>query len=71
MIFAASLTDARAPCRQDLVCVEAGDTVDTKRPDHTLVDLRYELHHRNDLVGQRCRSWLKLGGVDYGGFGLM
>jgi hypothetical protein len=59
------------PCRQALVCVEADDTVDTKRPDHTLVDLRYELHHRSDLVGQRCRAWLKLGGVDYGGFGLM
>ncbi len=40
--------------------------VDTQRPERIPVDLRYELHHRIDLIGQKNRSWLKKMGVSYG-----
>jgi phenylpropionate dioxygenase-like ring-hydroxylating dioxygenase large terminal subunit len=52
--------------RQDLVYAQDSAIVDTQRPERIPVDLRYELHHRSDLIGQKYRSWLKTRGVSYG-----
>jgi phenylpropionate dioxygenase-like ring-hydroxylating dioxygenase large terminal subunit len=52
--------------RQDLVYAQDSAIVDTQRPERIPVDLRYELHHRSDLIGQKYRNWLKSRGVSYG-----
>ncbi len=52
--------------RQDLVYAQDSAIVDTQRPERIPVDLRYELHHRSDLIGQKYRGWLKKLGVSYG-----
>ncbi|MEJ1976461.1 MAG: hypothetical protein WDN49_10495 [Acetobacteraceae bacterium] len=45
--------------RQDLVYAQDSAIVDSQRPERIPIDLRYELHHRSDLIGQKYRSWLK------------
>lgn len=52
--------------RQDLVYAQDSAIVDTQRPERIPVDLRMELHHRTDLLGQKYRSWLRKMGVEYG-----
>jgi phenylpropionate dioxygenase-like ring-hydroxylating dioxygenase large terminal subunit len=69
MNFAKQPTDEAVRQRQALVYSQDGAIVDTQRPERIPVDLRYELHHRSDLMGQRYRSWLKRQGVTYGTFG--
>ncbi len=69
MNFVPAPTDEEIRRRQDLVYQQDGDIVDTQRPERIPVDLRYELHHRSDLMGQKYRSWLKNMGVTYGTFG--
>ncbi len=55
--------------RQALVYAQDAAIVDTQRPERIPVDLRYELHHRSDLIGQKYRSWMKKMGVSYGTLG--
>ncbi|WP_024804634.1 aromatic ring-hydroxylating dioxygenase subunit alpha [Nocardia sp. BMG51109] len=62
-------TDDEVRKRQDLVYAQDSAIVDTQRPERIPVELRYELHHRSDLLGQKYRSWLRAKGVTYGAFG--
>jgi phenylpropionate dioxygenase-like ring-hydroxylating dioxygenase large terminal subunit len=66
MNFSPNPTDDEVRRRQDLVYAQDSAIVDTQRPERIPVDLRYELHHRTDLLGQKYRSWLKGMGVTYG-----
>jgi phenylpropionate dioxygenase-like ring-hydroxylating dioxygenase large terminal subunit len=59
-------TPAEVRKRQDLVYAQDAEIVDTQRPERIPVDLRYELHHRSDLMGQKYRTWLRNMGVTYG-----
>ncbi|WP_454915606.1 aromatic ring-hydroxylating dioxygenase subunit alpha [Xanthobacter sediminis] len=68
MNFSPQPSDADVRRRQDIVYAQDSAIVDTQRPECIPVDLRYELHHRSDLVGQKYRSWLKAMGVTYGVF---
>ena len=52
--------------RADIVFNQDRDIVETQRPERIPVELRYELHHRTDLMGQKYRSWLRDLGVTYG-----
>jgi phenylpropionate dioxygenase-like ring-hydroxylating dioxygenase large terminal subunit len=66
MNFSPQPSDADVRKRQDLVYAQDSAIVDTQRPERIPVDLRFELHHRSDLLGQRYRSWLHRMGVTYG-----
>lgn len=66
MNFSPLPSDADVRRRQDLVYAQDSAIVDTQRPERIPVDLRQELHHRSDLMGQKYRSWLKTQGVTYG-----
>jgi phenylpropionate dioxygenase-like ring-hydroxylating dioxygenase large terminal subunit len=68
MNFSPEPTDAQVRKRQDLVYEQDSAIVDTQRPERIPVDLRYELHHRTDLLGQKYRSWMRKMGVTYGTF---
>lgn len=57
--------------RQDIVYAQDSGIVDTQRPERIPADLRYELHHRSDLIGQKYRLWLKKLGVTYGVYGAL
>lgn len=69
MNFSPAPSDEDVRKRQDLVYAQDAAIVDTQRPERIPVDLRYELHHRSDLIGQKYRSWLKNMGVTYGTYG--
>ncbi|MEU4316062.1 aromatic ring-hydroxylating dioxygenase subunit alpha [Nocardia sp. NPDC024068] len=69
MNFDPAPSDEDVRRRQDLVYAQDSAIVDTQRPERIPVELRYELHHRSDLMGQKYRSWLKSAGVTYGAFG--
>jgi phenylpropionate dioxygenase-like ring-hydroxylating dioxygenase large terminal subunit len=66
MNFSPNPSDDDVRRRQDLVYAQDSAIVDTQRPERIPVDLRYELHHRTDLLGQKYRGWLKGMGVTYG-----
>ncbi len=66
MNFSPQPSDADVRKRQDLVYEQDSAIVDTQRPERIPVDLRYELHHRTDLLGQKYRTWLREMGVTYG-----
>jgi len=66
MNFSPQPSDADVRRRQDLVYAQDSAIVDTQRPERIPVDLRFELHHRTDLLGQKYRSWLRNMGVRYG-----
>jgi len=66
MNFSPQPSDADVRKRQDLVYAQDSAIVDTQRPERIPVDLRYELHHRTDLLGQKYRTWLRKMGVTYG-----
>jgi phenylpropionate dioxygenase-like ring-hydroxylating dioxygenase large terminal subunit len=66
MNFSPNPSDEDVRRRQDLVYAQDSAIVDTQRPERIPVDLRYELHHRTDLLGQKYRSWLREMGVTYG-----
>ncbi len=66
MNFSPNPSDEEVRRRQDLVYAQDSAIVDTQRPERIPLDLRYELHHRTDLLGQKYRSWLKGMGVTYG-----
>jgi phenylpropionate dioxygenase-like ring-hydroxylating dioxygenase large terminal subunit len=67
--FTPAPADAEFRRRQDLVYAQDSSIVDTQRPERIPVDLRYELHHRSDLLGQKYRAWLKKMGITYGTYG--
>jgi phenylpropionate dioxygenase-like ring-hydroxylating dioxygenase large terminal subunit len=52
--------------RADVIFNQDRDIVETQRPERIPTELRYELHHRTDLMGQRYRSWLRGKGITYG-----
>ncbi|MBD1552689.1 aromatic ring-hydroxylating oxygenase subunit alpha [Pseudomonas typographi] len=52
--------------RADVVFAQDRDIVESQRPERIPVELRYELHHRTDLMGQRYRTWLRNKGITYG-----
>ncbi len=52
--------------RADVIYLQDKDIVETQRPQKIPTDLRYELHHRTDLLGQRYRTWLRDLGITYG-----
>ncbi|HEY0294715.1 MAG TPA: hypothetical protein VGC69_05185, partial [Bordetella sp.] len=52
--------------RADVVFNQDREIVETQRPERIPTDLRLELHHRTDLMGQRYRSWLRGKGITYG-----
>ena len=68
MNFSPAPTTEEVRKRQDLVYAQDSAIVDTQRPERIPVDLRYELHHRSDLLGQKYRTWLRNQGVTYGTF---
>lgn len=52
--------------RADIIFNQDREIVETQRPERIPTELRYELHHRTDLMGQRYRSWLRGMGITYG-----
>lgn len=52
--------------RYNLIFSQDRDIVETQRPERIPADLRYELHHRTDLMGQRYRAWLRSKNISYG-----
>lgn len=52
--------------RADVVYNQDRAIVETQRPERLPLELRYELHHRTDLMGQKYRTWLRDLGVTYG-----
>jgi phenylpropionate dioxygenase-like ring-hydroxylating dioxygenase large terminal subunit len=64
--FAPYLTADDVHRRQDLVYSQDRDIVETQRPERIPVDLREELHHRTDRLGQQYRRWLGALGITYG-----
>jgi phenylpropionate dioxygenase-like ring-hydroxylating dioxygenase large terminal subunit len=68
MNFVPSPSDEEVRLRQDLVYAQDSAIVDTQRPERIPLELRYELHHRTDLLSQKYRSWLRQMGITYGTF---
>jgi len=66
MNFEQMPSDEQVRDRQALVIGQDSDIVDIQRPEKMPLDLRYELHHRTDLMGQKYRSWMRDMGVTYG-----
>ena len=64
--FGPELTAADVLRRQDLVYTQDRDIVETQRPERIPLDLREELHHRTDRLGQQYRRWLGALGIAYG-----
>lgn len=64
--FAPDLTEADILRRQDLVFEQDRLIVETQRPERIPLDLRMELHHRTDRLGQAYRRWLGALGIQYG-----
>jgi phenylpropionate dioxygenase-like ring-hydroxylating dioxygenase large terminal subunit len=66
MNFAEMPSDAQVRDRQALVLGQDAAIVAMQRPARMPLDLRMELHHRTDLMGQKYRSWMRNMGVTYG-----
>jgi phenylpropionate dioxygenase-like ring-hydroxylating dioxygenase large terminal subunit len=66
MNFEPTPTDDQVRRRQDVIFAQDSAIVDTQRPERMPLDLRQELHHRTDLLGQKYRSWMRNMGVTYG-----
>lgn len=64
--FGPELTVADVHRRQDLVYEQDREIVETQRPERIPIDLRHELHHRTDRLGQEYRRWLAELGITYG-----
>ena len=52
--------------RADIIFTQDREIVETQRPERIPTELRYELHHRSDLLGQRYRKWLRALDITYG-----
>lgn len=57
---------AAVRARADVIFNQDKEIVETQRPERIPTELRYELHHRTDLMGQRYRTWLRNKGITYG-----
>ena len=57
---------AAVRARGDIIFNQDKDIVESQRPERIPTQLRYELHHRTDLMGQRYRMWLRSKGITYG-----
>jgi len=66
MNFEPMPTDDQVRRRQDAIFAQDAEIVDMQRPERMPLDLRDELHHRTDLMGQKYRSWMRNMGVTYG-----
>ena len=66
MNFEPTPTDDQVRRRQDVIFAQDSAIVDTQRPERMPLDLRQELHHRTDLLGQKYRSWMRNMGITYG-----
>jgi phenylpropionate dioxygenase-like ring-hydroxylating dioxygenase large terminal subunit len=66
MNFAPMPTDQQVRDRQTLVLGQDAAIVAMQRPKKMPLDLRHELHHRTDLMGQKYRGWMRKMGVTYG-----
>jgi len=64
--FAPELTEEDILRRQNLVFEQDRAIVETQRPERIPLDLRMELHHRTDRLGQSYRRWLGSLGIQYG-----
>ncbi|BEU27524.1 aromatic ring-hydroxylating dioxygenase subunit alpha [Paraburkholderia sp. 22B1P] len=52
--------------RADIIFNQDKEIVETQRPERIPSELRYELHHRSDLMGQKYRAWLRSMDITYG-----
>jgi phenylpropionate dioxygenase-like ring-hydroxylating dioxygenase large terminal subunit len=52
--------------RYDVIFEQDRQIVETQKPERIPADLRYELHHWTDLMGQRYRRWLREMEISYG-----
>lgn len=66
MNFKTQPSDQEIHDRQNLVIGQDRAIVESQRPERIPVELRYELHHRTDLLGQRYRKMLRGMGIRYG-----
>jgi phenylpropionate dioxygenase-like ring-hydroxylating dioxygenase large terminal subunit len=66
MNFEPMPSDEQVRRRQDTIFAQDAEIVDMQRPEPMPLDLRDELHHRTDLMGQRYRTWMRKMGVTYG-----
>ncbi|MCX7308922.1 MAG: aromatic ring-hydroxylating dioxygenase subunit alpha [Afipia sp.] len=64
--FSPELTEQDILRRQDMVFEQDRLIVETQRPERIPIDLRMELHHRTDRLGQAYRRWLGSLGIHYG-----
>lgn len=64
--FGEELTEDDILRRQDMVFDQDRAIVETQRPERIPVNLRMELHHRTDRLGQAYRRWLGGLGIQYG-----
>lgn len=64
--FGAELTEEDILRRQNVVFDQDRAIVETQRPERIPLDLRMELHHRTDRLGQAYRRWLGKLGIHYG-----
>ncbi|MBY8863387.1 aromatic ring-hydroxylating dioxygenase subunit alpha [Nocardia sp. CA2R105] len=61
-----AVSDQTIKDRVTMVFTQDEAIVGTQRPERIPAELRYELHHRNDLLAQQYRSWLRSLGITYG-----
>jgi phenylpropionate dioxygenase-like ring-hydroxylating dioxygenase large terminal subunit len=66
MNFEPMPTDEQVRRRQEVIFAQDAEIVAMQRPARIPLDLRHELHHRTDLMGQKYRSWMRNMGVTYG-----
>jgi len=66
MNFEPMPTDDQVRRRQGVIFAQDAEIVAMQRPARMPLDLRHELHHRTDLMGQKYRSWMRNMGVTYG-----
>jgi phenylpropionate dioxygenase-like ring-hydroxylating dioxygenase large terminal subunit len=66
MNFAPMPSDEAVRERQAVVLGQDAEIVAMQRPARMPLDLRHELHHRTDLMGQKYRTWMRNMGVTYG-----
>ncbi|GAA1859984.1 aromatic ring-hydroxylating dioxygenase subunit alpha [Pseudonocardia ailaonensis] len=59
-------SDDEVRARLHVVFTEDQEIVERQRPERIPADLRFELHHRTDLMGQRYRQYLRSKKISYG-----
>jgi phenylpropionate dioxygenase-like ring-hydroxylating dioxygenase large terminal subunit len=59
-------SDEEVRARLHTVFTEDQAIIERQRSERIPADLRYELHHRTDLMGQKYRQWLRSKNISYG-----